>query len=86
MRASHRAAEESVPGEGAQATDHCRPPQERGGKKLLGPGEVLLLLKGEHRRDETRGGLAKGANKSRLASAVGACKGIRLAVTLLYLA
>ena len=37
----------------APTTSHCRPahPGRRGGKKLLGPGEVLVFLRREHRED-----------------------------------
>ena len=40
----------------APTTSHCRPahPGRRGGKKLLGPGEVLVFLRREHREDEGR--------------------------------
>ena len=40
------------------------------GKELFGPGKVLLLLKGEHRRDKPRGRLAVRANSSSATSTV----------------
>ena len=68
------------------AKGRSRPSPGKGEAPAIGAGEGLFLFKRERRRDEARGGLARGANGSRSASAVSACKGIRLSVTLLLLA
>ena len=49
-------------------------------------GEVLLLLEGEHRRDESRGSLAERANGGCTTSTVSTRQGIRLSITFLPLA
>ena len=62
------------------------PTLRRGGKELLGPGQVLAFLKGEHGRDKARRGLAMGTNSGRPTGLIGACEGVILAAALLPLA
>ena len=60
--------------------------QGGGGKELFGPGEVLLLLEGKHRRDKPRGSLAVRVNSGCTTSTVSTRQGFRLSVTFLPLA
>ena len=57
--------------------------QGEGGEERFGPGEVLLLLEGEHRRDKPCGGLAVRANSGCSKGTVSTRQGIKLSMTFL---